>query len=708
MERTVRRAVPALLAVYVLLGLVYARATPPFEASDELWHFGVVQHLAETGELPIQVPGTPTLWEQEGSQPPLYYLIAALIARPLDRTDFEEATTPNPHAIPGNPANVGNKNLVLHPAPDPFPLQGTALAVFVLRVWGILLGGITVYGVYRVTMEIAGARVGLFAAGLTAFNPMFLFISASVNNDTLVTALNSLILWQMVTLLRTGFTARRSTLIAVLLALAALTKLSGLVLMPVVGLAALITARRTRNWRGLIVLGVLTVGAWMALTGWWYARNLTLYGELFGTRMMVAVAGPRLEPFTLGTLWAEFEGFRAAYWGWFGGVNILTAPAFYWVMDGLTALAVIGAGGAVWRARREGRLVALALLSLTVAIGMGAVIAWTAQTYASQGRLLFPFIAAISPLMAVGLSVVRLPARFVVPALAAFALSVPFTTLVPAYAPPPPLAALPDGVQPVYARFGDVELVGYTAEDRRYGPGETIPITVYWRVLRPSVVDYSLWLHAVSPSGTVIGKVDSYPGGGRLRTSAWRSGLYADPYAIPIEAGAAGRFQLRVQIGWWSYPTNTLIVPQDTSGKPLGAVMLDVGAFGGPEAVTPPQTAFEGDFGGTIRLTGYTLQGDELRLSWACLAPPSANYTVFVQVLDGANRVVGQGDGPPALLTRYWRAGESFVTVHRLYYPAALETGAYRMIVGWYDAGSGMRLATATPDNALLLAQFSR
>lgn len=703
-----RRALPALIAVYAVIALCYARATPPFEASDELWHFGVVQHIAETGELPTQDPERPTIWEQEGSQPPLYYLIAALIARPFDRADFEDATAPNPHAIPGNPANVGNKNLVLHPAPDPFPLEGTALAVFALRLWGIFLGGITIYAVYRAAMEIAGSQVGLLAAGLTAFNPMFLFIAASVNNDTLVTALNSLILWQMVAFLRAGFTARRSTLIAVLLALAALTKLSGLVLMPIVGLAALITAWRTRNLRGLVLLGVLTAGAWALLAGWWYIRNLTLYGELFGTRMMVAVAGPRLEPFTLGTLWAEFEGFRAAYWGWFGGVNILTLPAFYWIMDGLTIIAVVGAALAVWRARRESQGAALALLVLTVAVGMGAVIAWTAQTYASQGRLLFPFIAAISPLMAIGLNAVRLPARLVIPALAAFALSVPFTTIAPAYTPPMPIAALPDDARPVYARFGDVELVGYMAADRRYGPGEAIPITVYWRVLRPAAEDYSLWLHAVSPAGTVIGKVDSYPAGGRWRTSTWSPGLYADYYTIPIGMGAVGRFRLRVQAGWWSYPTNTLIIPQDANGGPLQSVMLDSGAFGGPELLPAPQTAATADFGGLIQLQGYTLQNDELRLFWGCSAPPPADLTVFVQVLDGANQVVGQGDSPPELPTRYWQAGESFMTVHQLYYPATLAAGEYRIVIGWYDALSGGRLATAAPDNAILLARLTR
>src|SRR5262245_1023885 len=77
-----------ILAVFIILALIYAWATPPLEASDELWHFGLVNHIADTGELPVQVPGVRTAWEQEGSQPPLYYLIAAVLVKPIDRGDF--------------------------------------------------------------------------------------------------------------------------------------------------------------------------------------------------------------------------------------------------------------------------------------------------------------------------------------------------------------------------------------------------------------------------------------------------------------------------------------------------------------------------------------------------------------------------------------------------------------------------------------------
>ena len=64
-----------------MLGIGYAVLTPVFEASDELWHFPMVQHLANGHPLPIQVfdPELAGPWKQEASQPPLYYYLGAAL-----------------------------------------------------------------------------------------------------------------------------------------------------------------------------------------------------------------------------------------------------------------------------------------------------------------------------------------------------------------------------------------------------------------------------------------------------------------------------------------------------------------------------------------------------------------------------------------------------------------------------------------------------
>lgn len=743
-----KRPLFILLAVFIVLALIYTWATPLFEASDELWHFGMVQYIAETGRLPVQVIDVETTYEQEGSQPPLYYLIAAALVKPIDRTDFDVLRQPNPHAVAGVPGNVGNKNLVLHSSPHP-SLERTALAVYILRLFSIFFGCVTVFAVYKTAslFNDLWPGVAVLAAGLTAFDPMFLFITGSVNNDNLVTALNSLVIWQLIVLLDRGFSTRRSLIIAVLIALASLSKLSGLVLVPVVALAGLwiasrplfATPRGRFEWRGLFTLGLSMLAAWLLLAGWWYFRNLTLYGELFGTHTMALVAGAREGGFTLQTLLSEFQGFRFGYWGVFGAFNIMTFRWFYDVMDILTIFTFVGFGLLIIRTWNQYRrrllqyrvftFQLIALISIVI-IGLISVISWTSQTYASQGRLLFPFVAAISSLFALGLvalfsfltSFVAFPIsliahyvsliihRFLVVTFGFFAFIVPIVSIAPQYTPPPLLTALPASAQQVYARFGDVALIGYETSDRRYLPGDYVPITLYWQTLQSTSTNLSLYLHATLDDGSVIGKVDSYPGGGTLQTSMWQQGaIYTDTYAIPLDSAADTISKLRVQVGWWDYPTGAGINAVDGNDQALPSVMLDVGGFAPhtTQLLAPGFTPVSDvDFSG-IRLLGYTLEGDNLTLLWESPGALSANNTVFVQILDAENTIVGQGDAPPLLPTRFWLPGEHFVTSHTITYTTPPSSGDYRVVIGWYNPVDFTRLDTASPDDAYPLTIIS-
>ncbi|MBI1278062.1 MAG: DUF2142 domain-containing protein [Anaerolineaceae bacterium] len=742
-----------ILGVFAILCLIYTWATPPLEASDELWHFGMINTIADNGQLPVQHPGIKTAYEQEGSQPPLYYLIAAILVKGIDRSDFDVVRQPNPHAVAGVPGNVGNKNLVLHDLAHP-PIERTVLAVYFTRLFSIILGCVTVNSIYMAARALGFGQPALpiLAASLTAFNPMFLFITASVNNDNLVTALNSLIIWQMIVLIRRSrFSTQQTIFIAVLVALASLSKLSGLVLLPFALLGAgwvFVRPRMARyfggqpaptqlNWRGFVGFIGIVCGVWIAVAGWWYVRNITLYHELFGTSMMVAVAGPRVGSFGLQTLIDEFQGFRFAYWGLFGAVNIMTYRWFYDVMDIASVLMILGlatafiAGAESWVKsktldnQRLDKCVVGVWLALIVAAGTVSLIGWTAQTYASQGRLLFPFNAAISILGAAGIvnlgrfwirplvsrfiewrkvtsSYLTLPVGFAI-----FATIVPFASIAPEYTTPLDLGNVPDSARSVYARFGDVALVAYEVTDQRYFPGDNLSITVYWKVIRRSTSDNSLYLHATVNDGIDVGKVDSFPGAGRLRTSTWQVGaIYEDRYSISLDQASEAVSTLRIQVGWWNYVDKRLVNAVDQDGRPLDSVMLDVGGFAPKNTVqrtTGVMPIERVAFGDAVRLVEYQLTGNVLTLVWQATAPLAANYTVFVQALDANNQVVGQGDAPPTLPTKYWLVGEQFVTRHTIGGSAPIGAGSYRVILGWYNSVAGTRLSIAYPDNAYTL-----
>jgi len=202
-ERAEKTALAIILAAFVALGIVYSVVVPPFEASDELWHYPMVKYIADHWDLPVQDPNNVGPWRQEGSQPPLYYAIAAALTSWIDTSDMEVARHLNPHVDNGVATPDGNINLVVHnPALESFPWRGTVLAVHLVRFLSVLMGAAGVYFTYRVAREVVPGdpAVGLAAAAVHAFTPMFAFISGAVNNDNLMVPLCGLGLWMLLRL----------------------------------------------------------------------------------------------------------------------------------------------------------------------------------------------------------------------------------------------------------------------------------------------------------------------------------------------------------------------------------------------------------------------------------------------------------------------------------------------------------------------------
>ena len=185
-----KRWLALIITLYLMLGVVYAVTTPVFEASDELWHYPMIRHLADGNPLPIQGADRVGPWKQQASQPPLYYYVGAALTFWIDTSDMEQVRWLNPHVDNGVITEDGNINLTIHD-PDWNQWQGTLLAVHLVRLFSVLLGATTVYFTYRIAKAVAPERpeIALGATAVNAFLPMFLFISGAVNNDNLVMSL---------------------------------------------------------------------------------------------------------------------------------------------------------------------------------------------------------------------------------------------------------------------------------------------------------------------------------------------------------------------------------------------------------------------------------------------------------------------------------------------------------------------------------------
>jgi 4-amino-4-deoxy-L-arabinose transferase-like glycosyltransferase len=744
MKKTLREHTSAviILVLFVVLGTTYSLVTPLFEASDEISHYPVVQHIATTGTLPVQRPGVETLWEQEGSQPPLYYLLSAALTFWIDTSDLQTVRWRNPHAKLGIPLDPDNKNMVIHTQAEAFPWRGTALAMHLIRFFSVALSTGSVALTYHLIRAIwpEEKQVALLGMALVAFNPMFLFITGSVNNDNLMVLLGTWLLVLVVRIAKEGLTPRRSITLSVVTALATLTKISGLTLIPLIGLALLIHALKTRQWKQVLLTGLGLIVAWLVLAGWWYARNLILYNELLGTNTHIAIVGGR--QIGLWELRREWYGFWVSYWALFGAVDILADQEVYLFYAAISWLAV---GGLIWWIARTivrktwDDLILPALMALQVAITFAGVLRWTTITYASQGRLMFPVIGAISGLMAYGM-LNWLPSRpawragglaLVAASLLVVAAIAPFRYIAPVYALPPTVSEIPTAATPVGVEFGGLELVAIETYSVTTQVGGRIPITLYWRANRPLEQNYSLYLHALGRGYEEIGKIDSYPGAGALPTTLMQPGvIIRDTYSIRLKEDFTAPTIVRVAVGvgLWQPDLYVILRGNGPDGQPLNGDVIVEAGVAYPHNLTdctiPEGTPQQADFGGFARLWASPLNGNyragdtvPVTLYWDRLADTPVNWTVFVHLIGTDRQPIAQGDGPPVngdYPTSLWREACQVEDVHFLHLPADLPGGNYSVLVGLYDAADpayGRAPAISTdgspyPDNAVPLGNI--
>jgi hypothetical protein len=586
---------------------------------------------------------------------------------------------------------------------------------------------------------VASDAPALLAAALVAFNPMALFINASVNNDNLLMPLSTAALWLTLHLAQPAATGRawKAASLGLLLGFAALTKVSGLVLWPVaalgVGWGVLKGEKdKTKTLKRVdaAFLLALVFGAALAVCGWWFWRNHQLYGEWLGLNTMVAIAGRREPAITVWDLIRdEWYGFYLSYWGVFGAFTILPGKWAQYFFHALTLWALWGGAWVLFtgRVRPRPEWVLLALFCLLTLFG---VVSWTLQTFASQGRLMFGAIAPLSIFMAAGLRA-AIPQRLLPPAtsgpglrtagpgswglgfgivlLALVAAVIPVADIAPRYRPPPVVREtdLPAEMRAVHAVFGDaIELIGYTADARPRTPGAAQPVTLYWRALKPMNKDYALSMHLLGRSGAEVGKLDTWPGGGNAPTSQWAPGaIFADAYLIPIDTQAAAPSLLRLDLFFWEGDPANALPKASLAGEALSSVKFDVGRVV-PEQ--PPGLAPEivagSHFEHGIELLGLQASADGalyLELHWRTANPIAEDYTVFLHLVDAGGVVVTQGDAPPLYgdwPTSAWVPGRAFADVRLIPLPPGLPPGWYGLRLGFYHPASGTRLTALRPD----------
>ena len=718
-----RALVPAAIGgVYLVLALVYAWVTPLFETPDETWHFWYVKYLADGQGLAVVTADERPLWRQEGTQPPLYYLLGAGLIRPIDTSDALAVIQRNPHANIGRADLPGNRNAVLPVARAPF--GGTAEAAQVVRWLSVLLGLVTVLSVYGLAAETfpGDSLLPAAAALFVAFVPQFLFLSCSINNDNLVVALSSLALWRLVHWLRRRPRWGDLVALGIIGGLAALSKLSGLALVGfVVGVVSLRALGR-RSWRDLLAWDAVLLALPLAIAGWFYGRNFTLYGDPLALDIHLTLSGRRTPRPSPWQLFLELDSVRHSFWGVFGWFNVPVPPWMFAVYDVLSITALVGVGVGVWRLvahkdematqRRRGAdsLAILALLLAWFGAVFVSLLRWMSLIKSAQGRLLFPALGGVAVLVVWGLSQLAPRHRGLLLGVAlagmgGLAAVIPFTVIAPAYAAPPwrpdsEAAAAPHELDAVFG--GQMRLLGYDVGGD-VAPGDLLPVTLIWQAVAPMDTDYSLFAQLVGgePGGGRVAGTDTYPGLGSRPTRGWPVGrVLRDTVYIPIGEKVAAPRSYPLVVGVYDRAKDTrLKVTRD--GQPAGDAVELGSVFVRPNGWAPPNGQ-DVVLGGTAHLVGYDLGATNVRpgdtipltLYWRADGPLPADTTVFVHVGD-AEPLAAQADAPPLgghAPTSGWRAGQTIADGHTLRIRPDTAPGVYPVRVGLYDPATGARL----------------
>lgn len=129
----------------------------------------------------------------------------------------------------------------------------------------------------------------------------------------------------------------------------------------------------------------------------------------------------------------------------------------------------------------------------------------------------------------------------------------------------------------------------------------------------------------------------------------------------------------------------------------------------GPAVAAPPAFLEDATIGDAVRLLGFDLQqaGEtvQIDLRWQPLRPLEADYTSFVQLLAGDEKVAQSDHQPGGVYypTSLWQPGATVRDRHTLALPASIPPGPYRLLVGLYQLIDGeiVPLGSATLATAL-------
>lgn len=542
------------IALVFLSGVYLAFARPMGRGPDEFLHLAYIHHLINVGQLPIAtLPPELNVASQESVQPPLYYTLSAIAIAPLSH--ILEPLSPvvfNTLTFMASRGLALENSPIFYAPPRLWP-QATLVSGYLLRLLSTILGLAGFLALYLLAKSITGNQwVGLASALWLALTPTFMELASSVTNDALLIPLSAFALFFIFNPIK-----RTSIILGLLLGLLALTKVNGLLLVfPALWSVAASPKDRTRSTATLA--GIVAL-----IAGWWYLRNLLLYGEPTGISAMLAIEGAKgaLTPQPLGrSMWEAIFIFLQSF---------VSAPSPYLV------LGLVGLLGLILALRNPEKSRVILLLGFTFLLGIVAFLFWAGGLpHGRHARLLLPVLPGLSALWALGMASL-VPKRFyaLVPGLVVL---VGLPGLVDGFRAPP-LHENAHQFMPVLSPYDrpsieeqtsvsfaqNLFLQGYTVEVRR----ENVYVSLRWSMQESPGGDVSLFVHLDREGGDrTLSQSDTFSPYDTPHLNSWRRGVeMVNVHRLRLPR----RRPLWIQVGAYYRDTLERLAAVDQNGKRL-------------------------------------------------------------------------------------------------------------------------------------------
>ncbi len=249
-----------------------------------------------------------------------------------------------------------------------------------------------------------------------------------------------------------------------------------------------------------------------------------------------------------------------------------------------------------------------------------------------------------------------------------------------------------------------VELLGAslpTGDNETWQQGDHVPVTLLWQSYENINNEHYVFLQAIDKAGIPRALRDLPPVNGTFPTSAWQAGdLIRDPHQLYLPADMpAGEYRLITGLYDPNLAENSRL--KTASGQDafeLGTIQVTerTRLLEEPSIGTPTNIPF----GNRARLAQQQLPtalnaGQSLDLTLALQATQTGGtpLRIFAQFYHNEKQIYSSDHplDPPASA---WIEGEWIIDQHQLNVPNELEAGNYTLVVGIYEAESGVTLAT--------------